>query len=87
MARQVYWQGKAPDRCDLCQRKIVDEFVDGAVFQPQTNLEKALGVPRKQGPWAHMHVDCHRTHGVGLGVGAGQQYKLQDDGRWMKVAG
>lgn len=42
----------------------------------------------KQGPWANMTMESWKRHGVGkLGLGFGQKYKKQLDGRWLKVAG
>lgn len=42
----------------------------------------------KLGPWACMTEKSWGVHGVGkLGLGYGQKYKLQEDGRWMKVEG
>jgi hypothetical protein len=34
-----------------------------------------------------MCSNCHTNHGVGLGVGKGQKFVRQDDGRWLKVRG
>jgi hypothetical protein len=34
-----------------------------------------------------MDPTCHRLHGVGLGVGMGQRYVRQADGRWLKTGG
>lgn len=72
MANPVYWCGDAPTHCDISGRPIVNVFVDGA-----TTL----------GPWANMDLKAHRAYGRGLGLGKGQKYEKQPDGKWLKVAG
>jgi len=61
--------------CDFCKRLIgvvgVD-FVDGKT---------------KIGPWANMCVTCHKARGVGLGLGLGQLYHTDAQGRRTKVRG
>jgi hypothetical protein len=76
-AKQKYWTGDPPARCDLAdavigKHDIRDTFIDGKT----TN-----------GPWANMCLKCARMYGVGVGMGRGQQYERQHDGRWLKVAG
>lgn len=46
--------------CDICGAPIIDYHIDGKT---------------QMGPWADMCPECHKTHGVGLGVGKGQKYK------------
>lgn len=71
MRRVVYWQGTVPPRCDFCEEEIVDTFIDGRT---------------KQGSWAIMCLHDHIMHGVGLGLGYGQQYAKTEDGLyWTKV--
>jgi len=71
---EVHWVGDAPTRCDWNTRhKITKTFVDGRT--------------RRSGSWANMCLDCHREHGIGLGIGRGQQYQKQLGGRWLKIAG
>ena len=41
----------------------------------------------KQGPWATMCPSCHKANGVGLGLGKGQIYELNNDGIYVKVSG
>jgi hypothetical protein len=42
----------------------------------------------KHGPWANMTEDSFQVHGAGrLGPGYGQKYQMQEDGRWLKIAG
>ena len=36
--------------------------------------------------WATMCVPCHKTHGVGLGLGKGQHFKLnEEDATFYKI--
>ena len=74
-----YWTGKAPRRCDVCEGMLTskddtaqDAFTDGRLHI---------------GTWGILCDGCHETFGVGHGVGKGQRYVRQQDGRWMKVAG
>jgi hypothetical protein len=69
--RPVYWAG-AVSACEYCKRPIGNTMVDGRL---------------RTGPWAVLDLRCHREHGVGVGVGKGQVYKRQEDGRWLKVEG
>ena len=55
------WYGSTPTSCDLCGRKIENEFFDGKIFH---------------GPWGILCPRCHKAKGVGLGVGKGQRYVL-----------
>ena len=71
-AKKRFWIGSPPDACDICAAVLVGIFIDGRT---------------RMGPWANMCNTCHRQYGCGLGTGCGQKYQLQDDGRWMKVAG
>jgi len=42
----------------------------------------------KEGPWAFMCPECWKEHGFGkLGVGFGQRYDRDPDGRFFKTAG
>jgi cytochrome c553 len=68
----VYWTGPAPTQCDLCTTPITDTFIDGKTIM---------------GPWANMCSTCHEDKGVGLGLGRGQLYGKQADGRWLKTKG
>lgn len=67
-----YWSGPVPEKDDFGMT-IKDEFVDGKT---------------KRGPWGFMTPMAWRTFGVGfLGLGRGQLYRKQKDGRWLKVEG
>lgn len=67
-----YWQGPAPEKCDICSQPIRQLFVDGATVH---------------GPWAIMCSACMMQHGRGLGQGLGQQYRPGAHGRWFKAVG
>ena len=69
--RPVYWSGDPGEKDDF-QFPIKDEFIDGKT---------------QMGPWAIMTPATYRIHGCGLGLGSGQRYKKQADGRWLKVEG
>ena len=67
----VYWSGDLGPRDDF-GRLYRDTMYDGKT---------------KMGPWANMTEESWVIYGVGLGIGRGQKYKKQPDGRWMKVEG
>jgi hypothetical protein len=64
-----------PAKCDLCERAFEQEdyFVDGHV--------KGLAA------CGFMCVDCFGEYGAGLGLGVGQLYRRERDGRWLLVPG
>lgn len=73
MTGPVYWIGHLPDRgCEICYSQFEGKMVDGKI---------------RGGPWALMCRGCHEKYGHGLGVGRGQLYEKQPDGRWMKTEG
>jgi hypothetical protein len=72
MPNKRYWMGDNINQKDDFGRPITDEFIDG-----KTRL----------GPWAIMSPTTHRIQGMGLGMGRGQRYRKQEDGRWIKVEG
>jgi hypothetical protein len=67
-----YWHGAVEAACQLSGREITNEFVDGRV--------PGAG-------WAIVHPAYFRQVGGRLGTGAGQRYRKQADGRWLKVEG
>ena len=70
--KAVYWTGKIGPHDDLGNR-ITNQFVDGRL---------------KSGGWAILTPGAFRVAGVGkYGVGKGQRYAKQPDGRWLKVEG
>jgi len=56
------WHGSKPEKCDLCQFKFKQVFIDGKTIH---------------GPWGLLCSSCHETYGVGLGTGRGQKYDLK----------
>lgn len=74
MADQVFWIGDIPETDDF-GLPIDDIFIDGRTCH---------------GPWAIMNPTSwafrNATNGE-FGVGKGQKYKKQEDGRWLKVEG
>ena len=67
-----FWMGSTPDKCDNCGQEIGAQFVDGKTVM---------------GPWGMLCVACHKTIGVGLGLGKGQLYEYQKSGDWLKIKG
>lgn len=62
-----------PKECDICH----GPFTENIMFDGKTCY----------GPWANMCMTCFNTIGVGLGTGLGQQYRKNDSGDWVKIAG
>lgn len=71
-AEPVYWMGEIPTACPICGAKMHHKMVDARL---------------RQGSWATIDLKCHAEHGVGTGVGKGQVYEKQPDGRWLKIEG
>lgn len=69
---EKYWMGSTPAICDTCDEPIKKEFTDGKT---------------RMGPWANMCPGCSAIYGVGLGLGRGQKYEQQTNGRWLKTGG
>lgn len=66
-----YWMGTVREKDDF-EQPITDTFFDGKTVM---------------GPWATMSPTSWRKYGCGTGLGHGQKYQKQEDGRWLKVAG
>lgn len=64
-----YWHGDIKSTDDL-GLPIDNVFIDGATTM---------------GPWAIMSPVSHKRYGRGLGVGVGQRYEKQPDGKWLKT--
>jgi len=67
-----YWMGSDVGTKDDFGNSIIDEFIDGRT---------------RYGSWAIMSLYSFKMYGTGLGMGKGQRYKKQPDGKWLKVEG
>ena len=74
VAPPKYWSGSVQAQDDMGQ-PITDEFIDGKT---------------RSGPWAIMSPSSWAKYGMPrdgrCGVGLGQRYHKQPDGRWLKTA-
>lgn len=68
----TYWKGTAPTRCATCDTPLVTVFADMRIVR---------------GPWGCLCPTCVARFGMGYGVGLGQEYTRQPDGRWLKTKG
>ena len=55
------WLGTWPAVCDICSNSLK--------YKP-----KFYDARTKRGPWALMCPFCYAVHGVGVGIGKGQEY-------------
>ena len=70
--KKVYWLSPVGELDDF-RDKITDTIIDAATIH---------------GPWALMTPKSFAEYGIGkLGLGLGQRYKIQSDGKWLKVEG
>lgn len=67
----VYYAGDIT-HCDICEKEVGKVMYDGMTVH---------------GPWANMCQLCFSRYGSGIGVGKGQRYTKQEDGRWLKTGG
>jgi hypothetical protein len=72
-SRPVYWLGSL-DRCQTCRQDFNGVMYDAAIA-------------RFGGQWANICQECFDAHVCRLGLGRGQKYEQQDDGKWLKVGG
>lgn len=70
-APRQYWEGSHPLKCQIRGENIVMSFIDGSTGS---------------GSWAIMCNECHKVFGKGLGIGKGQRFVMQGDGRFLKVS-
>lgn len=67
-----YWLSPVGEKDDFGD-KIKDIIIDGKT---------------KMGPWGLMTERSYQQYGIGkLGMGYGQKYKKQSDGKWLKIEG
>lgn len=72
MTKEVYWLSPVGATDDF-DNPIEDVIIDGKT---------------KYGPWALMSPKSYEEHGIGrLGLGFGQKYKKQANGKWLKIEG
>lgn len=73
MAEKIFWLSDVKELDDF-GNTIDNEFVDGAMF--------------RGGPWAIFTPAAYDVVGLGeFGLGLGQKFRKQADGRWLKVEG
>jgi hypothetical protein len=68
---KVYWLSPV-GKADDFGDTVADTIIDGKT---------------KMGPWGLMTPKSFARYGVGLGLGRGQKYSKQPDGKWLKVEG
>ena len=68
----TYWLGPYPTRCEVSGARIEAVFYDAKI---------------PGGGWAIVVPAIFETLGCRTGVGHGQRYEKQEDGRWLKTAG
>ena len=73
--REVCWTGPVGQTDDF--GAPINHEVGGVIVDGKT----------RAGPWALMNPASHVVFGCGLGLGLGQRYEKQADGRWLKVEG
>lgn len=71
--KEVYWIGDVPSKCELSDLPIDTLFIDGRI-------------PGRTA-WANMHPVTFEKLGGEFGLGRGQLYQKQKNGRWLKIAG
>ncbi|MEO6305077.1 MAG: hypothetical protein ABIP51_18105 [Bacteroidia bacterium] len=72
--RKVYWTSKVGSTDDFGDT-VSDIIIDGKTTQ---------------GPWALMTPDSYKKHSYfkgRFGLGMGQKYQKQTDGKWLKIEG
>lgn len=70
--KQVEWCGSK--KCDFCEKEIHGILIDG--------------VTKHNGCWATMCEPCHKKHGYPkFGMGIGQKYKENKEGKFLKIEG
>jgi hypothetical protein len=72
MSDRIYWIGSNPTHCQVNGTPLGDVMYDANV--------PGIG-------WGNIGHDAFVSYGCSLGLGRGQKYERQPDGRWLKVAG
>ena len=76
--RKVYWLSPLKDECQSCGKPFGKLMYD---------------MKTQGGPWANLCDNCAMHNGgnhpgIGrLGLGLGQKYEKQPDGKWLKTEG
>lgn len=70
--KRKYWSGTIFS-CQLCKNPLEGVMYDALV-------------PRGA-RWGNLCQECFTTHGCSVGLGRGQKYLLDAEGRWYKVEG
>jgi hypothetical protein len=66
-----YWHGDIPVRCETCDVPITTSFSDCATPHG----------------WANICNVCVTLQKCTYGIGRGQKYEKQPDGKWLKTKG
>jgi hypothetical protein len=70
-----YWLSPVEPNCEFCGTAIKKKFYDARI---RTAGGTICGTACPS---------CFTLEGIGLGLGRGQEYTLQADGRWLKTGG
>ena len=72
VSKKKYLEDGSVGSKDDFQNPILDIVIDGKTVY---------------GCWAMMSEESFKKYGCGLGLGLGQKYQIQPDGRWLKIEG
>ncbi len=72
MANKVYWIGSKVEECQLDRTPLTDVMYDANCG--------------RRG-WGNIGPAAFERLGCSLGIGLGQKYERQEDGRWLLVEG
>jgi len=68
---EQYWLSPVSDKDDF------GDTIEDVIIDDKT----------KHGPWALMTPASFDENGIKLGLGWGQKYQKQEDGKWLKIDG
>lgn len=74
MSRPRYWSGDPGTTCQVSGKPFNGVMYDASL-------------PTHGGRWANICQETFDEHGCRTGLGQGQKYELQEDGRWLRTAG